>query len=158
VALIRAAQRTDGDRCAELCRAALDQLQHTRGGALFTRRETGLVAKALLRPGGLDRLLADTRRQVLVAVVDDAVMAFAIGHVDRVGEASIGIVDGCYVESGARRAGLGRALVDRLVAWFTSSGCLGVDISALPGDRATKCLLEASGFKARLITMHRALG
>jgi hypothetical protein len=52
---------------------------------------------------------------------------------------------------------VGRALLDALVAWFETTGCRGVDINALPGDRATKNVLEASGFKARLITMHRTL-
>jgi hypothetical protein len=48
-------------------------------------------------------------------------------------------------------------MLDGLVTWFVAAGCRGVDINALPGDRATKNLLEASGFKARLITMHRSL-
>ena len=147
----------DGDRCGELCRLALDSLQHVRGGALFTRRETGLVAEALLRPGGLDRLISDPGRRVLVGTVDEAVVGLAVGRIDAVGEVSLGIIDGCYVEPGARGVGVGRALVDDLVAWFTSSGCRGVDVTALPGDRQTKNFLEGTGFKARLLTMHRAL-
>ncbi|HUY21020.1 MAG TPA: GNAT family N-acetyltransferase [Acidimicrobiales bacterium] len=154
----RPAARHDGDRCAELCREALHELQEARGGALFVRRESGLLAKALLRPGGLDRLLADPRRQVLVGTIDDVVVGLATGRVDPVGEASIGIVDGCFVAAGARGVGVGRALLDALVAWFTASGCRGVDASALPGDRSTKGFFEAAGFKARLITMHRLLG
>jgi GNAT superfamily N-acetyltransferase len=153
----RAARRSDADRCGELCRQALNTLQDVRGGALFTRRETGLVAKALLRPGGLDRLMADGRRRVLVGTVDDAVVGLALGRIDPVGEASLGIIDACYVEPEARGVGVGRALLDDLVAWFTSSGCRGVDVTALPGDRATKNFLEGSGFKARLLTMHRPL-
>jgi GNAT superfamily N-acetyltransferase len=140
-----------------LCRQALNSLQDVRGGALFTRRETGLVAKALLRPGGLDRLIADGRRRVLVGTVEDAVVGLALGRLDPVGEASLGIIDACYVEPEARGVGVGRALLDDLMAWFTSSGCRGVDVTALPGDRATKNFLEGSGFKARLLTMHRPL-
>ncbi len=151
------AARDDADRCGELCRRALDSLQHVRGGALFSRRETGLVAKALLRPGGLDRLMADDRRRVLVGMIDEAVVGLAVGHVDAVGETSLGIIDACYVEPEARGVGVGCALVDNLVAWFTSSGCRGVDVTALPGDRETKNFLEGSGFKARLLTMHRPL-
>ena len=153
----RAAQRSDADRCGELCRQALNSLQDVRGGALFTRRETGLVAKALLRPGGLDRLIADGRRRVLVGTVDEAVVGLALGRIDPVGEASLGIIDACYVEPEARGVGVGRALLDDLMVWFTSSGCRGVDVTALPGDRATKNFLEGSGFKARLLTMHRPL-
>ena len=73
------------------------------------------------------------------------------------GESSLGIVDACYVEPEARGVGVGRALLDDLVAWFASSGCRGVDVTALPGDRATKNFLEGAGFKARLLTMHRTL-
>jgi hypothetical protein len=151
----RPARREDGDRCGELCRAALEELQRARGGPLFVRRETGLIAKALLRPGGLARLLADPRRRVLLGTVDDAVVGMATGRLDAVGEAPLGIIDVCYVEAGAR--GVGGALLEGLVTWFATAGCRGVDINALPGDRATKNLLEASGFKARLITMHRDL-
>jgi GNAT superfamily N-acetyltransferase len=154
---VRAATAADADRCAALCRQALDEIGAKRGGALFARRETGLVAKALLRPGGLARLLADRRRRVVLGMVDDAVVALAVGRVDAVGEAAVGIVDGCYVEPGARQVGVGRALLDALVAEFTAVGCRGVDMPALPGDRETKSLLEGAGFKARLITMHRSL-
>ncbi len=153
----RRAQRHDSERCAELCRQALDSLRGERGGALFARRETGLVAKALLRPGGLDRLIADDRRRVVVGTIDDEVVGLAIGRIEEVGETTLGSVDACYVEPGARGVGVGRALLDDLVAWFTASGCRGADATALPGDRATKNFYEAAGFKARLITVHRAL-
>jgi GNAT superfamily N-acetyltransferase len=116
-----------------------------------------LIAKALMRPGGLDRLLADPRRTVLAGTVDGAVVGMAIGRVDEVGEATLGIIDGCYVETRARGVGVGGALLRGLVSWLQDAGCRGVDVSALPGDRDMKNLLEATGFKARLITMHRTL-
>jgi len=116
------------------------------------------VAKALLRPGGLDRLLADPRRCVLVGTLDDVVVGLAVAHVEAVGESSIGIVDGCYVEPPARGVGVGGALLEQLLTWFARAGCLGIDATALPGDRTTKGFLEAAGFKARLLTMHRPLG
>ena len=118
---------------------ALDELQRARGGPLFARRETGLIAKALLRPGGLDRLLADPRRRTLVGTVDDAVVGMAMGRLDEVGETRLGIIDACYVEARRPRCRVsaGRCSSE-LVAWFTASGCRGVDINALPGDRATE--------------------
>jgi GNAT superfamily N-acetyltransferase len=153
----RPARREDAGPCAELCRQALEHLARARGGSGLQRGTTGLVAKALLRPGGLDRLLADTRRRVLVGTVDDVVVGLAVGHRDTVGETAIGVVDALYVEPGARGVGVGHALLDDLVRWFGAAGCRGVDASALPGDRETKSLLEAAGFKARLVTMHRSL-
>lgn len=154
----RLAGRADGERCGQLCRQALDDLEQQRGGSLLARRETGLVAKALLRPGGLDGLLASSRRRVLVGTIDDAVVGLAVGHLDDVGEALLGVVDGCYVEPQARGVGVGRALLDGLVAWFSASSCRGVDATALPGDRRTKNFFEAAGFKARLLTLHHTLG
>jgi GNAT superfamily N-acetyltransferase len=152
---VRLARREDQDRVGELCQRAIEHLGRARGGPLYLRREAGLVAKAMLRPGGLDRLLADPRRRVVVGSVDDAVVGMAVGHLDAVGEATVGVVDGCYVEPEARGVGVGRALLDDLTGWFAQARCRGVDASALPGDREMKSLLEASGFKARLITMHR---
>ncbi|HVA03082.1 MAG TPA: GNAT family N-acetyltransferase [Acidimicrobiales bacterium] len=154
----RLARREDANRCGDLCRGALAEIQDARGGPLFARRETGLIAKALLRPGGLDRLLADPRRRTLLGTVDESVVGMVMGRLDEVGETRLGVVDALYVEEGARGVGVGGALLDGLVTWFTASGCRGIDICALPGDRATKNLLEASGFKARLITLHRTLG
>ena len=89
----RPARREDAERCAELCQDALDGLQRARGGPLFARRETGLIAKALLRPGGLDRLLADSRRRVLVGTVDDSVVGMALGRIEEVGETRLGVID-----------------------------------------------------------------
>ena len=153
----RPAVREDAEACAALCRRALEELQGQRGGPLFTRRESGLVAKALLRPGGLDGLLAGPRRRVLVGTIEGTVVGLAVAHLDDVGESALGVVDGCYVEPGARGVGVGRALVEGLLSWFSSVSCRGVDVTALPGDRQTKNFFEAAGFKARLITMHKPL-
>ena len=59
-----------------------------RGGSLFARRETGLLAKALLRPGGLSRLLSDPRRIVAVGLVDEVVVGLATARAELVGETS----------------------------------------------------------------------
>ncbi len=155
---VRSATRGDGDRCAELCASAMAEIQEARGGPLYARRESRLVSTALLRPGGLDRLLADDRRVVRLGTIDEAVVGFALGRIEPVGEATLGVIEACYVEPEARGVGVGRALLDALTGWFEAAGCGGVDAPTLPGDRATKNALEAAGFKGRLITMHRALG
>lgn len=153
----RPALREDAERVGALCRTALTEVQAARGGALYARREVGLVAKALLRPGGLDGLLAAPRRRVLVGTLDDEVVGFAVARVDEVGEAGLGLVDACYVEPEARGVGVGRALLESLLAWFATQNCRGVDAGALPGDRDTKSFFEAAGFKARLLVLHRPL-
>ena len=68
-----------------------------------------------------------------------------------------GLIECCYVETGARGVGVGTALMDAAVAWCTERGCSGVDALALPGDRTTKQRLEAAGFSARLLTLSRRL-
>ncbi|HXW33417.1 MAG TPA: GNAT family N-acetyltransferase [Acidimicrobiales bacterium] len=155
---VRQAQRDDSERCAAICMRAVNELDQMRGGTMFARRETGLVAKALSRPGGLDRLLSDPRRVVLVGTLDDVVIALAVGRVDDVGEVSVGVVDALYVEPEARGVGVGRELIETLTSSFLAHGCVGVDAAALPGDRSSKNFFEAAGFKARLITMYRPIG
>lgn len=85
-------------------------------------------------------------------------VGLAVGHLEDVGDYGLGVIDGCYVEPEARGVGVGRALLDAMVAWFTTSSCRGVDAGALPGDRRTKNFFEAAGFKARLLTLHHSLG
>lgn len=153
----RPAVPRDAERCAQLCRRATEELQVQRGGLLLLRREAGLVTEALLRPGGLDTLLAAVDRQVLVGTLDDVVVGLAVGRVDQVGEDRLGVVDGCYVEPEARGVGVGRALLVALLAFFGSSACHAVDATALPGDRGTKNFYEGAGFKARLLTLHHEL-
>ena len=153
----RPATAQDAARCGELCREAVAGVEAARGGALWMRGAPGQLAEALLAPGGLDRLLADGARRVVVGTVDGAVVGLGVGRVEGRAETAWGVIEGCYVEPGARGVGVGSALVEDLVAWLAARGCRGVDASALPGDRTTKSLLEASGFKARLITLHRPL-
>jgi len=153
----RPAVQQDAERCAELCRGATDELQAKRGGPLALRGEVRLLTEALLSAGGLATLVAGADRRVLVGTVDDVVVGFAVGRVEEVGEKRLGVIEGCYVEPGARGVGVGRAMLDGLLVFFRSSGCDAVDATALPGDRGTKNFYEAAGFKARLLTLHHEL-
>jgi GNAT superfamily N-acetyltransferase len=154
---VRSAVPDDADACAALCQRALEELSGVRGGNLFARRETGLVAKALLRPGGLRRLLSDTRRLVVVGLLDEAVVGFAVVKAESVGESLLGVIDALFVDPDARGVGVGRTMLDSVTSWLIAKGCRAVDAGALPGERETKSFFESAGFKARLITMHREL-
>jgi GNAT superfamily N-acetyltransferase len=154
---VRPAVAGDADVCASLCARALEELSHARGGNLFARRETGLVAKALLRPGGLRRLMSDGRRLVVVGLVDEVAVGIAVVRAESVGESLLGVIDAFFVEPGARGVGVGSRMLESVTAWLSAKGCKAVDAGALPGQRETKSFFESAGFKARLITMHREL-
>jgi ribosomal protein S18 acetylase RimI-like enzyme len=155
---VRAATVGDLDRLGELGHEFVQGLVTQRGGSLLVGTVGGLPD-----PTGLARRFADlvdaADQLVLVGTVDRAVCGFALARLGAGGaEGSIGVLEGCYVEPAARGVGVGRLLLDTVVAWLGERGCSGVDGTALPGDRAAKNFFEAAGFKARVLTMHRNLG
>jgi GNAT superfamily N-acetyltransferase len=150
----RRAHRDDLPRLTELCRAALAQLTASRGGALLAEQQG--------RPEPVDQTLAETLedrgRTAWVGTVDDQIVGYATGRTETLpGGTDLGVVEELFVEPGARGVGVGEALMGALLAWFVDRGCAGVDTVALPGDRLSKNFFESSGFKARLIVMHRSL-
>jgi GNAT superfamily N-acetyltransferase len=150
----RRADRDDLPRLAELCRAALAQLSAGRGGALLAEHHG--------RPEpveqSLARTLEDRDAAAWVGTVDDQTVGYATARTETLaGGTELGVVEELFVEPDARGVGVGEALMGALMAWFVDRGCVGVDTVALPGDRLSKNFFESSGFKARLIVMHRAL-
>jgi GNAT superfamily N-acetyltransferase len=145
---VRRAGPDDGDRCRDLLAAARAESAGARGGDLLVQPDADPAAW-LDRP---DRVL-------LVGLFDEVVVGLAAGRVVAAGHGAVrvGHVDCCYVEAGARGVGVGESLIAGLLDWFGEHGCDGVDALALPGDRSTKQLLEAAGFKARLLVLHRRL-
>ena len=152
---VRRAEAGDLDRCRELLADAIEAMQDQRGAALLladrAEPETG--------PGSvIERWDADPETEVLVGTFSDAVVGIAVGTLTRLGERRVGRIECFYVEPDARAVGVGQAMVGSLVDWFAAHGCTDVDAVALPGDRSSKQLLESSGFKARLLVLHRSLG
>jgi GNAT superfamily N-acetyltransferase len=155
VEAVRRADAGDLDRCRELLADAIEAMQGQRGAALLladrAEPETG--------PGSvIERWDADPETEVLVGTFSDAVVGIAVGTLTRLGERRVGRIECFYVEPDARAVGVGQAMVGSLVEWFATHGCTDVDAVALPGDRSSKQLLESSGFKARLLVLHRSLG
>ena len=95
---------------------------------------------------------------VLVGCLGDVVTAYATAAVEHTATDPLAVIRDLYVEPEARGVGLGRLLMEHLVAWATEAGCTGIDAEALPGDRATKNFFEGFGLVARKITVHRDLG
>jgi ribosomal protein S18 acetylase RimI-like enzyme len=145
----RPARPADLERCGELLAQALDEFARHRGGA-----DVGpLDPTALLAAWSA----GDTDRALLVGTFDGVVVGLAAATVGRTGEGALGRIECCYVEPEARAVGVGASLTRALLEFFVERGCAEVDAVALPGDRSTKQLLEAAGFKTRLLVLRRSL-
>ena len=155
---VRPATAEDGPRLRQLAADLVTDVLAQRGGQLLFDSDP----RATDGSGLADRMIATIGAPgwlVLVGTLDDAVSGFASGHVVERGEQGRhGVLDACYVEREARGIGLGHQLLESVLAWFEGEGTAGVDGVALPGDRSAKNFFEAAGFKARLLTMHRASG
>lgn len=71
--------------------------------------------------------------------------------------ATLGVVEGIYVDAGGRGCGVGGAMLAVAVEWFRRLGCVGVEATALPGQRDTKNFFEENGLTARMLTVYRPL-
>ena len=67
------------------------------------------------------------------------------------------VVSELVVDPDARGVGLGVCLLEDAVAWAKAVGAVGIESTALPGQRATKNFFEAAGMKARLLTVYASL-
>lgn len=106
----------------------------------------------------LEQELADPDVLVLAGTLDDAVVGYAVVHLEALADATtLGIIDDLYTEPDARSVGVGEEMMKALLAWCRARGCRGVDGRALPGDRHTKNFFEANGLVARAIVVHRSL-
>lgn len=124
-----------------------------RGGAVYLLREgpRGLA-------GEMQAALGDPGRSLWAGCIDDQVVGFALARVVDLNDGSPhGVIEALYVEPGARGVGVGGSLVEAVVQWLAELGCQSADASSLPGQRATKSLLEQSGFRARLVVMNKEL-
>jgi ribosomal protein S18 acetylase RimI-like enzyme len=150
----RGATVADLDQIVLLARRGVAELTPMRGGATWAARDA--------RPEPLDTAFAALldRRDVTVVVgtIDDVVVGFGVGRVERLRNGrDHGVVDELFVEPDARSVGVGEAIVERLLVFFAERGCAGADALALPGNRATKNFFEQQGFVARAIVMHKRL-
>ncbi len=150
---VRRAEAADLERCRELVAEALAATDGHRGAALLS----GGASPAGLAASLVERWAADDAAATVVGTFNDVIVGVAAGTVAESGPRTLGRIECFYVEPEARAVGVGQAMVERLLEHFTSRGCTDVDAVALPGDRSSKQLLESSGFKARLLILHRSL-
>jgi len=149
VELARAASDADRSALTGLLQEALAGAATMRGGlALVGDASTDTLLARWTAPGQAVQLFVGEFEGALVGLA----AASAAGSPLR------GLIECCYVETGARGVGVGSALAELVVRWCADQGCEEVDALALPGDRGTKQRLEAAGFTARLLTLSRRLG
>lgn len=145
---VRPAAVEDIAAVAVLAADALSRLRELRGGAQLLE-EIGLpvdidadsLAAALC--GG--SVLGAT---TLVAVLDDAVVGVAVVVRD---ERSLDLV-GVHTSRSLRRRRIGSVLLSTAEALARAEDTT-FEAIALPGDQTVKSLLEAAGYKARLLRM-----
>lgn len=148
----RAPREDEIARVAELHRLAVATATPERGGAVFSTRETaGEPIEEWLRE-------RSTRGGVWAGTIDEAVVGYSVAAVEELrGGLKLARIEALFVEEGARGVGVGAAMMAAILEWAEQNDCAGVDAWALPGDRHTKNFFEASGFSARLLTMHHKL-
>ena len=149
----RVATGAELTRVAELAHELRAELRNERGGPLWEVREA--------RPEPLDTTLAalHARSDAMVAVgtTESVVVGYGLARWEVLRDGTrLGVIDEIYVETEARAIGVGELLVELLVAFCVDAGCLGVDATALPGDRQAKNFFERAGFTARSLVMHRS--
>ena len=97
-------------------------------------------------------------RKRIAHVSVNVVVGFGVGRLEPLRDGRLlGVIDELFVEPEARSIGVGDAVVEELLGFFTAHGCIGADALALPGNRATKNFFEQHGFVARSLVMHRSL-
>jgi GNAT superfamily N-acetyltransferase len=149
--LARPAGAEDRSACAHLVALALEAATTMSGGRTLVGDATpAMLLERWTSPEGSSALFVGEYEAVVVGVLGLTEAHTAGGP--------RGLVECCYVEEAARGVGVGSALMEAAVEWSTRRGCPEIDAVALPGDRATKQRLEASGFTARLLTLSRRLG
>ncbi len=146
----RRATPADVDVLAALVTAEHDELAQQRGGALWVAHAAAASPERLLAA------LADARALVLAGTIDGVVLGVATARVVHAsGVGAVAMIDDFFVDADAREVGIGAALIAEVVTWSRDLGCVGVDATVLPGNRAAKNFFEAHGLVARAITVHR---
>jgi GNAT superfamily N-acetyltransferase len=143
----------DAADVASLATSYLAALEGARGGDALTAR-----VRQLTDVDGVARLISDAENATLiVGLYEDVTAGFAHAIVrDTSGDERRVEVEAMYIDPQFRRVGIGEAMIEEVEHFAGDVAASSIDVVALPGDGATKSFLEASGFRARLLVMHRA--
>jgi ribosomal protein S18 acetylase RimI-like enzyme len=150
----RGAAAADLPEITALARAAVLELEPTRGGDLWALRHH----RSEPIEAGLSVAIADASVRTIVGTIDEVVVGYAICHTEVLGDGSIlAVVDDLYVDAEARGVAVGETMMNELVDWARGQGARGIDALVLPGNRPAKNFFESFGVVARAILVHREL-
>ncbi len=149
-----AAEHLDGEVGLRALREVIaTELSEERGGPLFLTEAKRTTIDTMLAA------VAAEQGHLLGALSDGALIGWAYVRLHTLPDSRIlGIIDELGVHPDGRQLGAGELLLEHVLAWCRTKDCVGVDSYALPGARETKNFFETFGMKARLLTVHVALG
>ena len=151
---VRPADSDDVDTIAALLDSVRGELAPERGGAVWMQSE---ARKPPLSPSIRADLASETVH-VMVSGIDDVVLGMAVTRLRTMHDGTlVARVEELVVDQDARGVGIGVGLLDDAVGWARSVGAVGIESTALPGQRATKNFFEAAGMKARMLTVYATL-
>jgi ribosomal-protein-alanine N-acetyltransferase len=89
-----------------------------------------------------------TRRCLFVAEANERITGFAVGRVTVLEDEVLAELESVAVVNSFRRAGIGRALCEAVVAWARERGAAAVDLEVRSGSDGAIALYKALGFGA----------
>ncbi len=98
--------------------------------------------------GVADSGVGGVRRCLLVAVLGNQIVGFAVGMVVGLKGTGAGELESVAVSATARRMGCGRALCGAVVEWCRGEGAAEVDLEVRAGSAGAIALYEGLGFVA----------
>jgi len=137
----RPADADDRAALIELAGLARTVAAHQRGGAELLTTVPAAVARI------------DEASSSFVGLIGGVVVGYACLEIDD----RRAMITELFVEPPARSVGVGHLLLEALLTHSVAAGCVAIDASALPGDRATKNFFEAHAMTARLLIVSRRL-
>lgn len=154
----RPATEADLGQLVDLATAAVAELGPGRGGPMWSRREARAEPVGSSLADAIASTDAGGDHLAVVGTIDEVVVGYAVVRAEPLRDGGmLGVIEDLYTEPGARKVGVGEAMMGEVVAWCEARGCVGVDAMALPGQRDTKNFFESFGLVARAIVVHRSL-
>ncbi len=149
-AFARPATPADVATLGRMRKQAFADLGPARGGLMYLERHAAELPE-------LHADWANATRRVWLGGLNDVELGYLIATAAPIGSGEqVGVIEGIYVDRDARACGIGERMLAQAIDWFRAQGCVGVEATALPGERATKNFFEEHGLKTRLLVVYRS--